>query len=96
MLRSSSESNRRRWATDGRPFILASLLLLLAWSIAVPVFESPNEVHHWQYTPYLRSACELPLYGPDFVEANSSRSATRSWRQSQPRAHIRRRWSGSR
>jgi len=71
MLSSSSESSRRRSATDGWPLILASFLLLLAWSFAVPVFESPDEVHHWQYARYLHDAHKLPLYGPDFVEANS-------------------------
>jgi len=57
--------------TDGWPVSLASFVLLLAWSFAVPVFESPDEVHHWQYARYLHDAGKLPLYGPDFVEANS-------------------------
>ena len=71
MLHSSSESSRRWSATDGWPLILASFLLLLAWSFAVPVWESPDEVHHWQYARYLHDARRLPLYGPGFVEANS-------------------------
>jgi 4-amino-4-deoxy-L-arabinose transferase-like glycosyltransferase len=71
MVRSFSESRRRRWVTGGWPLILASSLLLLGWSLAVPVFESPDEVHHWQYARYLHDARKLPLYGPDFVEANS-------------------------
>ena len=46
-------------------------MLLLTWSFAVPVFESPDEVHHWQYARYIHDLRKLPLYGPDFVEANS-------------------------
>jgi 4-amino-4-deoxy-L-arabinose transferase-like glycosyltransferase len=49
----------------------ASLVLLLAWSIAVPVFESPDEVHHWQYARYLHEELGLPPYGQDFLEANA-------------------------
>ena len=71
MLRSFSDSSRRRWAAAGWPLILASFVLLVAWSFAVPVFESPDEVHHWQYARYLHDARQLPRYGPDFVEANS-------------------------
>jgi 4-amino-4-deoxy-L-arabinose transferase-like glycosyltransferase len=46
-------------------------VLLVAWSFAVPVFESPDEVHHWQYARYLHDERRLPQYGPNFVEANS-------------------------
>ena len=48
-----------------------SLVLLGAWSAVVPIFESPDEVHHWQYARYLRDEWRLPLYSPAFVEANS-------------------------
>jgi 4-amino-4-deoxy-L-arabinose transferase-like glycosyltransferase len=71
MINSSFESSGRRSAADGWPLILAAFLLLVAWSFAVPVFESPDEMHHWQYARYLHDAHRLPLYGPAFVEANS-------------------------
>ena len=51
--------------------LAASFALLCAWSAVTPVFESPDEVHHWQYARYLRDEWRLPLYTPDFVEANS-------------------------
>src|SRR5678816_1525720 len=43
----------------------------VGWSFAVPVFESPDEPHHWQYARYLHDEWRLPLFGPNFVEANS-------------------------
>ena len=51
-------------------FALA-LTISLAWSVAVPVFESPDEPHHWQYARFLHDEQRLPMFGPDFVEANS-------------------------
>ena len=51
--------------------LAVSFVLLCAWSAAVPIFESPDEVHHWQYARYLRDEWRLPLYSPAFVEANS-------------------------
>jgi 4-amino-4-deoxy-L-arabinose transferase-like glycosyltransferase len=51
--------------------LLASLVALAAWSVIVPVFETPDEPHHWQYARYLHDNARLPVYGPDFVEANS-------------------------
>ena len=55
----------------------AAIIVVLAfatgvsWSFVVPVFESPDEPHHWQYARYLHDEWRLPLFGPDFVEANS-------------------------
>lgn len=51
--------------------LAASFVLLCAWSVVTPVFESPDEVHHWQYARYLRDERRLPMYSPGFVEANS-------------------------
>jgi 4-amino-4-deoxy-L-arabinose transferase-like glycosyltransferase len=51
--------------------LVLSLGLLLAWSVVVPVFEAPDEPHHWQYARYLHDHGRLPLFGPEFVEANS-------------------------
>lgn len=61
-------------AVSSRPrrlLLSTSLVLLLAWSAAVPIFESPDEPHHWQYARHLHDERRLPVYGPDFVEANS-------------------------
>lgn len=51
--------------------LLASAILLVIWSLAVPVFECPDEPHHWQYARYLHDHLSLPIYGPKFMEANS-------------------------
>ena len=51
--------------------VVMSFALLVAWSLAVPIFEAPDEPDHWQYVLYVRQYGGLPLYGPDFIEANS-------------------------
>lgn len=51
--------------------LAASGLLLIAWSFAVPILEAPDEQSHWQYARYLHEQHSLPMYGPNFVEANS-------------------------
>lgn len=51
--------------------LVVSGLLLALWSFVVPIFETPDEVHHWQYARYIHDHGRLPLYGPSFVEANS-------------------------
>jgi 4-amino-4-deoxy-L-arabinose transferase-like glycosyltransferase len=50
--------------------LAGSALLLILWSFAVPVFEAPDEPHHWQYAQYLRQNKKLPFYDSRFVEAN--------------------------
>lgn len=51
--------------------LLVALILLSAWSFAVPIFEAPDEPDHWQYAVYLRQHRRLPIYGPEYIEANS-------------------------
>lgn len=53
------------------PLLLGSLLLTSAWALTVPIFEAPDEPAHWQFARYLHDYRRLPVYGPDFVEANS-------------------------
>lgn len=48
----------------------SSFLLLIAWSFAVPIFESPDEPDHWNYAQFLRTHHVIPVYGPAFDEAN--------------------------
>ena len=56
----------------GQGLILSAVTaLLVVWSLAVPIFESPDEGAHWQYARYLNAHWRLPIYGSDFVEANS-------------------------
>jgi 4-amino-4-deoxy-L-arabinose transferase-like glycosyltransferase len=50
--------------------LAASALLLILWSFAVPVFEAPDEPHHWQYAQYLHQNKKLPFYDSSFIEAN--------------------------
>lgn len=52
-----------------RVILLASALLMVAWSFAVPVFEGPDEPAHWQYAHYLNQRHALPVYGPSYPEA---------------------------
>ncbi len=51
--------------------LVSAFVTLTAWSFIVPVFEAPDEPHHWQYARYLNESAGLPRYGPGFVEANS-------------------------
>lgn len=52
--------------------LLISAVLLVSWSLAVPVFEAPDEPAHWHYVLYLHQNGRLPIYQPGlFEEANS-------------------------
>ena len=51
--------------------LAASTILLVLWSFVIPVFEAPDEPHHWHYAIYLNKNRELPLYTPELAEANS-------------------------
>ncbi len=51
--------------------LLTALALLIAWSFAVPIFEAPDEPDHWQYVLYVHQNSRLPIYGVEFIEANS-------------------------
>jgi hypothetical protein len=42
--------------------LLISFVLLLAWSLAVPSFESPDEDAHWAYAVELREKGSLPIF----------------------------------
>lgn len=60
----------------GRGLLLAALLvvsavLLVAWSIGVPMYEAPDEPAHWQYARYLHDHWQLPVYRRGVEEANS-------------------------
>ncbi len=43
----------------------------MAWALAVPIFEAPDEPAHWQYARYLHDTWKLPIYQAGFEEANS-------------------------
>jgi len=51
--------------------LLVTVLLLLAWSLAVPIFEGPDEPHHWLFARYLNERRSLPVFDKQLVEANS-------------------------
>lgn len=44
--------------------------LLLAWTLGVPIFEAPDEPHHWQYVTFVHQYGTLPYYEFGFFEAN--------------------------
>jgi 4-amino-4-deoxy-L-arabinose transferase-like glycosyltransferase len=48
-----------------------STALLLIWSFAVPIYESPDEDHHWAYAHYLHENWRLPMYSKQLFEAYS-------------------------
>ncbi len=50
--------------------LLASAVILIAWSFAVPLGEAPDEGSHSQYIEYIHLNVDLPLYRPGFSEAN--------------------------
>jgi 4-amino-4-deoxy-L-arabinose transferase-like glycosyltransferase len=55
----------------GLVLVMVAAVLLTAWSFAVPIFEGPDEFLHWQYARHLHDERRLPVYGPEFAEANS-------------------------
>lgn len=51
--------------------LAVSTLLLVVWSFVVPIYEAPDEPHHWEYARYLHyHQGSLPNYGPALIEAN--------------------------
>jgi hypothetical protein len=68
-----SKDYKLPWRPSATPLVWllgGSALLLITWSFAVPVFEAPDEPHHWQYAAYLHQNKKLPFYDSRFVEAN--------------------------
>src|SRR5512146_362419 len=51
--------------------LILSFLLLSIWAFAVPVYEAPDEPHHWNYARYLHDHWTLPLYSGAMAEGNS-------------------------
>lgn len=52
-------------------------LLMLTWSLVVPVSEAPDEPHHWMVARYMHDHWSLPHYDASLVEANQPPSTTR-------------------
>jgi 4-amino-4-deoxy-L-arabinose transferase-like glycosyltransferase len=48
---------------------LLTLVLSTAWSFAVPMFEAPDELAHWQYLRYVHDTGRLPVYSMALEEA---------------------------
>jgi 4-amino-4-deoxy-L-arabinose transferase-like glycosyltransferase len=51
--------------------IAASAVLMVSWAFVVPIFESPDEIAHWQYAQYVRQNHALPPYNERFEEGIS-------------------------
>jgi len=49
--------------------IAASAACLAAWAFVVPIFESPDEPHHWRNAQYIHSHFALPPYNESYLEA---------------------------
>jgi len=54
-----------------RVLLSISGLLLLSWSVAVPIFEAPDEPHHWLFARYVNQRRSLPVFNKQLIEANS-------------------------
>jgi hypothetical protein len=50
--------------------VASATLVMLAWSVVVPVYEAPDEPHHWRVARYLHDHRSLPRYDATLVEAN--------------------------
>ena len=48
--------------------LVPASVLLIAWSLAVPVFEGPDEPAHWQYARYFHVNLQPPPFNEDFIE----------------------------
>src|SRR5690349_14479173 len=82
MLNDTLESTKSKYALPEKPWrfnppksllVLLALsgLLLIGWSLAVPIFEAPDEPHHWLFARYLNEKKRLPVFNQELVEANS-------------------------
>lgn len=67
----AGDGTRRRNVAPLATLLSLSLALLIAWSLAIPIFEAPDEPLHWQYARHLHHTRRLPVYEPGFGEANS-------------------------
>lgn len=65
------KEHQQNSTTPVRILLAVSALLLVIWSFAVPIFETPDEMHHWQVARYIHEYWELPMYTPRIVEGNS-------------------------
>jgi Dolichyl-phosphate-mannose-protein mannosyltransferase len=52
--------------------VSASLLFLVAWAFAVPIFEAPDEPHHWMNARYIHDRWRLPPYNKWFAEGGQA------------------------
>ena len=55
----------------GHAVVLTALAtsVMVAWSFVIPIFESPDEPHHWAYATYLREHAKLPTLEASFQTA---------------------------
>jgi hypothetical protein len=61
--------------SKGIPCVLlltVATVLLVIWSLVVPIFEAPDEPAHWQYARYVHDNWKLPPYNSSYVEGNQS------------------------
>src|SRR5581483_8298708 len=42
------------------------------WAFDVPIFESPDEPHHWAYAQYIHTHYALPPYDAAYLEGNQA------------------------
>lgn len=52
--------------------VSASLLFLVAWAFAVPIFEAPDEPHHWMNARYIHDRWWLPPFNKWFAEGGQA------------------------
>lgn len=50
--------------------LVGATLLLILWAFLIPIFESPDEPHHWLYARYLHDHWRLPPYDATYIDGN--------------------------
>jgi 4-amino-4-deoxy-L-arabinose transferase-like glycosyltransferase len=69
---SPNQPDRRRLPVPAHVFLLlaCATILLIMWAFTVPIFEAPDEPHHWDYARYVHDHWKLPFYTTALLEAN--------------------------
>ncbi len=60
----------------GSLLLASAAILLVAWSLVVPIYEAPDEPAHWAYAQYLHEYQQLPVYSPAQTEGMRRRRIT--------------------
>ncbi len=65
------EPRTSRWLSLAVLMFVCTILLVI-WAFLVPIFESPDEPHHWNNAQYINAHLELPPYNGVYEEGNQA------------------------